>query len=708
MRHVAFEERFQKRCHTVWAGSLQRFLRSAGGTVSARGLIVAAMLVFAPGESVRAADVSELLARPIIDPELSADEIREFTQSRILPMPDVKSVAAWEDYAERMRKETLERVVFRGEAARWREYKGSVEWLETLDGGPGYHIRKLRYEALPGLWIPAVLYEPDTLEGKVPVIMNVNGHDAKGKSTPYKQLRCINQVKRGMIALNVEWLGMGQLRGDDYVHYRMNQIDLCGTSGLAPFYLSMERGLDLLLEHKHADPDRVAVAGLSGGGWQTIIISSLDPRVTLSNPVAGYSSFYTRADEPSDLGDSEQTPVDLATTTDYAQLTALRAPRPTLLTYNAEDNCCFKAEHALPPLIEAAQPIFALYGKESRLRSHVNHDPGTHNFDLDNRQQFYRMLGDFFYPEHAEFDAAEIPSDDELLTFEQLEVDVPSDNASFHSLAVSLMENLPQDAALPNDAAAAKRWRDRRTRALRDVVRARKYHVQAIRNGGEVADGVNATFWRLRIGGDWTVPAVELAKEGADDNSPTVVVVSENGRKSLSKDVERLLDGNHRVLALDPFYFGESKIKGRDFLMGLLLSAVGDRPLGVQTSQLASIARWLKHERPGSPVIVRSSGPRSSLFVLIAAALEQQAIDRIELSGSFGSLKEIIEQNKSVQEAPELFCFGLLEQFDILQLAALCAPRPLRFVDPSDRVAREQAPLNAWYALHKSKHAPLE
>ena len=53
----------------------------------------------------------------------------------------------------------------------------------------------------------------------------------------------------------------------------------------------MRRGLDILLDHKHADPQRVAVAGLSGGGWQTIVISSLDTRVTLANPVAGYSSY---------------------------------------------------------------------------------------------------------------------------------------------------------------------------------------------------------------------------------------------------------------------------------------------------------------------------------------------------------------------------------------------------------------------------------
>jgi hypothetical protein len=164
-------------------------------------------------------------------------------------------------------------------------------------------------------------------------------------------------AKRGIIVLNCEYLGMGQLGSDTYLHYCANQLDLCGTSAVSPFYLCMKRSLDLLLSLPHADPERVAVSGLSGGGWQTIFISGLDERVTLANPVAGYSSFLTRARYPSDLGDTEQTPCDMATVLDYKHLTAMRAPRPTLLTYNSKDDCCFASGHALPPLVDAARPI---------------------------------------------------------------------------------------------------------------------------------------------------------------------------------------------------------------------------------------------------------------------------------------------------------------------------------------------------------------
>jgi hypothetical protein len=83
----------------------------------------------------------------------------------------------------------------------------------------------------------------------------------------------------------------------------------------------------------------------------------------------------------------------------------------------------------------------------------------------------------------------------------------------------------------------------------------------------------------------------------------------------------------------------------------------------------------------------------------VAAAIETQAIDSVELHGSMGSLKEIIERNLGVNQMPELFCFGLLETFDIRDLAALVAPRPAKFLDVSDRAREELSPLASWYEL---------
>jgi dienelactone hydrolase len=633
-----------------------------------------------PAIAAEAPDFQPVLSREIIGPQLSMSEVQAYCESRVPVIPEVKSLDEWEKHASRLRAGVLQKVVFRGEAPAWRDAKTRVEWLDDIEGGPGYRIRKLRYEALPGLWIPALLYEPEKLSGKVPAVLNVNGHDGNGKAAPYKQVRCINLAKRGMLALNVEWLGMGQLNGPGYSHTRMNQLDLCGTSGLAPFYLGMSRAIDLLLAHEHADPQRLAVTGLSGGGWQTIFISSLDTRVKLTNPVAGYSSFKTRARNLSDLGDSEQTPNDLATVADYTHLTAMMAPRPTLLTFNSKDQCCFASGHAMQPLVDASGPVFTLYGKRDHLRTHVNDDPGTHNYEKDNRQAFYRMVGDHFYAGDKSYSADEIPSDDEVKSKEALVVELPKPNADFNSLALALAKGLPKEPELPRDKAAAGKWQQDRRAKLREVVRFKDYAVKAERAGGEEKPGLKVTYWRLKMGDEWTVPAVELARR---EPKATALLVTDAGRAKSADVVRRLLDEGHRVVAVDPFYFGESKIEKKDYLFALLVAAVGDRPLGIQAGQIAAVARWCR-DTHGSSVTVVAVGPRSSTFALVAGGVEEKAIAGMRLHGALGSLKQVIEKSEGVNKMPELFCFGLLEWFDVPQLSALVAPRSLE-VEPSER-----------------------
>jgi hypothetical protein len=146
-----------------------------------------------PGTVTKSATspLAEAVGRRLLDPSIGLAETQEYVDARIPPMPKVRSVAEWESYARQAREKALDRVVFRGEAAHWRRLGTRVEWLQTIDGGPGYKIKKLRYEAVPGLWIPALLYEPTTFKSpgeKVPVSLAVNGHDAEGKTGFHDQI----------------------------------------------------------------------------------------------------------------------------------------------------------------------------------------------------------------------------------------------------------------------------------------------------------------------------------------------------------------------------------------------------------------------------------------------------------------------------------------------------------------------------------------
>ena len=156
----------------------------------------------------------------------------------------------------------------------------------------------------------------------------------------------------------------------------------------------------------------------------------------------------------------------------------------------------------------------------------------------------------------------------------------------------------------------------------------------------------------------------------------TTLLLSDTGRAKAGDDVRRLLGEGSRVAALDPWYFGESSLGQRDFLFGLLVAALGERPLGLQVGQVTATARWLK-ARHGTAVTIVARGPRTSLIALVAAALEPDAINGVQTHDGWRTLREVLDRNISAQQMPEMFTFGLLAEFDIPQIEQLVTPRPV-------------------------------
>ncbi len=321
--------------------------------------------------------------------------------------------------------------------------------------------------------------------------------------------------------------------------------------------------------------------------------------------------------------------------------------------------------------MEAAKPKFALLGREIFLRSHVNHDPGTHNFEKDNRQQLYRMLGDVFHPKEADYDWKEIPSEKEVKTYDELIVPLPKNNLNFNKIALQLAEDLPREP-FPGKKIPSSAW----SGILRKTVHFTDYNVQVNTVSEDKLEEVLSLRRLFRFGKEWSVPATEFIPK-----NPTgaVLLMGDAGRSKLAKQVHKALSEGKRVLAIDPFYFGESKIRTRDFLFAILVAAVGERPIGIQASQVAAAAGWLK-EKAGVPVEIRSHGPRSSLFALIATALDKRAIKSLDAHGSLKSLKDILKNNWGANKYPEFFCFRLLEYFDVPLLVDLAQPRSITFL----------------------------
>jgi dienelactone hydrolase len=643
--------------------------------------------------------LTRILSEPILPPCQTHRETQTFLLKRIpqFRLPD--HLETWEAEAEQLRRRVLDEVILRGVPESWHTTTPDVIWGDAVETGKGYILRKLRYQALPGLWIPTILYEPTELQGKVPAVLNVNGHvGPPGKAIDYKQLRCINLSKRGIIALNPEWFYFGELHGEGYRHNRAAYLDLCGIAGVAVFFLSMQRGLDVLLSHDHTDPERVAVTGLSGGGWQTIILSALDTRVRLAVPNAGYIGLDVRVEHQRDIGDIEQNPTDLVTIADYPTLTAMLAPRPALLIYNQMDDCCFQTERARPSVYEPVRPLYEALGHADDFQFHNNVDPGTHNYDVDNRQQFYRFLNRHFLPEEVRVDD-EIPSNDETRTAEELTAGVPPGNADFVTLSMEASRTLPRTTWPEGDLNAVKTWQEEGRARLCGILRYRPQELSASVVGEASDNGRRVVSYTLSIGNEWTLPALMVCETPAPRG--VVVVTADGGRTAAAPIVADALGRGMRVVIVDLLFNGECQTSETPIhQFAMMLSAGGERPLGIQMAQLVAVSRWAAGIG-GEEVTLIGAGGVSSLIALTAAAAGDAPVGRVVLVEAFPSLKLLIENQARYEDYPSPFCFGLLEAFDIRELIGLIAPRPVDLVRPYGdpaRVEAELCPLREFYA----------
>ncbi|MFT5088641.1 MAG: hypothetical protein ACI906_004475 [Candidatus Latescibacterota bacterium] len=107
----------------------------------------------------------------------------------------------------------------------------------------------------------------------------------------------------------------------------------------------------------------------------------------------------------------------------------------------------------------------------------------------------------------------------------------------------------------------------------------------------------------------------------------------------------------------------------------MLVSTAGQRPLGLRVGHLLALLEWLDGKF-GAPKIV-ARGELVSIVALVACALKPAAASALQTHNLLDSLARLIEWPKAYADSPSLFCFGLLEQFDIVDLIEMSAPLPL-------------------------------
>ncbi len=651
----------------------------------------------AAGQSTQSM-VDEFLPKRLQPSDVVTYQLQQFLMAHAPQLPHPASAGQWTAEAQRIRQHVLDDVIYHGWPKAWVEAPPRFEDVGAVPvpAGAGYRAEKFRYEIVPGFYSTAVLYEPEHLEGKLPAVLDVLGHFPTGKSMPFEQKLCINEALRGMVALSMAFVGMGELRLKGNEHYFGADLDLVGVSGVGLFYLAMRRGLDYLYNDPHVDRDRIAVTGLSGGGWQTLMLSSLDTRVDASIPVAGFASLEGRLERlPGEPGDYEQLAPGLLDGRGYQTFVALLAPRPTLEINNAEDSCCFRAPLVKPDIYDAIKPFFRLYGREDAFQFHEDTQVSAHNYARDNRQQTYRFLSKWF---HLPSKPEEIPVGQYVASYSGLAAGIPANNLTILGLAKKFASEIHHQP-VPTGEAARTAWAKSERAKLTKVVH---YKPVRVLHPWYVADTNHSTIesvsFRFGMSNGLSATGVWAKSTWTAQGAPMTIVLNDGGRKGADAEVwdhypevAGLIDRGEQVLVLSILFTGDDNPREQDLEgLGYMLTAVDTPALGLETAQLIGITRWAQQRWRPSRLRLESAGYRMQVVSLVAGALEPHLFGSITIHRGMHSLNYILEKQVRSDRVPDMFCLDFYKDFDLSMLNDLAAPATVTESDYVEPVPAKQ------------------
>jgi sugar phosphate isomerase/epimerase len=246
----------------------------------------------------------------------------------------------------------------------------------------GYTVQNIAIETLPGLYVAGSLYRPAKSKGKVPVVLNPDGHFSKGRYRDDCQYRCAALAKMGVMAFSYDllgWEGESVLQMDPKDHRRSLVQSIQALNAI--------RILDYLLSLKETDSNRVAITGASGGGSQTMLMGAIDDRIKLTVPVAMLSSYHSGGC-PCESGMGIHLCSD---GTNNPEIAAMMAPKPLLIVSDGKDWTQHVPQNEFP----FVRNIYGFYNK-TEMVSNVHLSNEGHDYGRSKREALYEFIAKHF------------------------------------------------------------------------------------------------------------------------------------------------------------------------------------------------------------------------------------------------------------------------------------------------------------------------
>ncbi|MBE7464362.1 MAG: prolyl oligopeptidase family serine peptidase [Planctomycetes bacterium] len=238
--------------------------------------------------------------------------------------------------------------------------------IETLERSEhdGYVREKLRFQTLPGAWVPAYLLIPHRLKSPAAALLCLHQHAGQfelGKSEAVGRIGsahanyALRFAREGFVTFAFDARCFEERRtywdGDGIERDKQSML---GTSLAKLMLWDIKRALDVMATRPEIDARRIGAVGHSMGGFEVGMAMGLEPRIScgvISCGMRTYEGTFRRGERVPAI---HYVP-GLYAHMDLPEVYGLAAPRPLLVMAGKRDTTCkYEDFQAAAPVLKKA------------------------------------------------------------------------------------------------------------------------------------------------------------------------------------------------------------------------------------------------------------------------------------------------------------------------------------------------------------------
>lgn len=576
-------------------------------------------------------------------------------------------------------------------------------------------VEKVIFESQPRYYVTANLYIPKERPLPAPGILVPCGHAAGGKGFRLYRDAGIALAKKGYVALVYDPTGQGE-RSECFdprtrKHIVSRTVSQHHWTGKPCFLTNMTlagyrtwdgiRSLDYLCSRKEVDANRIGVMGNSGGGAMTLLITAVDERVracAASHPGGSMENTHLRGRRPPDRC-----------------LYSLIAPRPCRIVVG--DASGEEAGHRKK--LEIMKPFYQAFGCPERLELVLV--DGKHDLRTPKREASYqwlnRWLGRAEEPqEEPEFRTM---SERSLWCTKDGQVETSLKAESMFSLNRARARKLAPKRTVPKTKAALQRQLTQLSHKVAKRLGFARIStpLKPRATGAQRVPGgvIERLVFESEPG--MPIPSLLFSPESSRPQRPLLVHASEAGKPTNTEQMSLplgLMRLGYPVLSIDVRDTGETSVcritpqrRWRDFndcrwrrdCLAIRALALGRSRSAMRTLDIIRAVDLLQQRKDfkARAVVVVGEG-RGGIWALKAAAFDPRiaGVVAVRMLASY----KLLTENRYYNQFDHFWVPGALLDYDVTDLPALVAPRPVWILDPIDHMTMrlQEAPARKLFA----------